>query len=137
MSQERTERERRLLNRNLRRIQLDNSQVRQDMSTTTGNTGTNQQPAFTFKGLLKWSIIGLDLTDSGFNKLHSKESTFESSKIKYNLEPEKFKNYTKDLIEKVGRIHAVTDCTINVGNSMNKYLLKEYSSITTELMTTN
>ena len=79
----------------------------------------------------------MDLTDPGFNKLHSKESTFESSKIKYNLEPEKFKNYTKELIEKVERIHAVTDCTINVGNSMNKYLLNEYSSITTEQMTTN
>ena len=133
----RTERERRLSIRNFRKIQLANSQARQSMSSTTGDTNNIQQPAFTFKGLSKWSIVGLDLTDSGFSKLHSKESTFESSKVKYNLEPEKFKNYTKDLIEKVERIHAVADCTVNVGNNINKYVLKEYSSITTEQMTTN
>ena len=55
---------------------------------------------FTLLGLSRWSIEGVNLSDSGFNKQHSKELTFESSKTKYNLAPESFKNYATDLIKK-------------------------------------
>ena len=66
---------------------------------------------FTLKGLLKWSIEGLDLTDAAFSKLHSKESKFDSDKKKYDLSAETFKNFTKSLVEKVERIHATREFT--------------------------
>ena len=48
---------------------------------------------FTLKGLSKWSIEGLDLTDAAFSKLHSKESKLDIEKKKYEeLEPEKNNN---------------------------------------------
>ena len=48
------------------------------------------QPAIVMKSLSKWGMVGLDLSDAGFSKLHSKESKYSESKAKYNLEPEKF-----------------------------------------------
>ena len=100
-----------------------------------GQVNQNPNPAnFTLKGLSKWSKVGLDLTDSGFSKLHSKESNFEKDKKKYNLASESFKTYTENLIEKVERIHAVEQCMVNISNTRNGYVLKEYSSITIAMM---
>ena len=90
MALEGTERERRLLDRNFRKSQLSNSQERQNMA------GDN---TFTLKGLSKWSMEGLDLTDAGFSKLHTKESKFDSENKKYDLGSETFRNYTKNLIK--------------------------------------
>ena len=61
----------------------------------------------TKKKLSKWGITGLDITDAGFSKLHSKEQTFEESSRKhYNLEKTGFLNYANNLVEKVKRIYA-------------------------------
>ena len=124
----RTERERRLLNRNFRKIQLSNSQERQNMAG--GNT-------FTLKGLSKWSMEGLDLTDAGFSKLHAKESKFDSEKKKYDLGSETFRNYTKNLIEKVERIHAIKDFTVNITANKAGFILREYSLISSNVMKAN
>ena len=80
---------------------------------------------FTLKGLSKWSIEGLDLTDAAFSKLHSKESKFDIDKKKYDLPAEIFKNYTKNLIEKVERIHATRDFTVNITANRSGFILKE------------
>jgi len=98
----------------------------------TGNTGT-----FTFQGLSKWSTVGLSLTDTGFSKLHSKESHFEKDKKKYDLSPENFRTYTRNLIEKVERIHAVNDFQVNIRTGKDAYILKEYTSISLALMNAN
>ena len=91
--------------------------------------------SYTLRGLSKWSTTGLDLSDAGFSKLHAKESTYESSKTKYDLAPENFKNYTNNLIEKVERIHAVQECTVATTGTNTKFVLKEYSSLTVAQMT--
>ena len=102
--------------------------------------GQGQNPPvpanFTLMGLSKWSKVGLDLTDSGFNKLHSKESTYEKEKKKYNLSSKRFKLYTDNLIEKVERIHAVNECTVDINPNKKGYVLREYSSITNAVMKT-
>ena len=121
-----TDRETRLLNRNNRKTQVSNSQEAQNMSAT-----------FTLKGLSKWSIEGLDLTDAAFSKLHSKESKFDIDKKKYDLSAETFKNYTKNLIEKVERIHATRDFTVNITANRSGFILKEYSLILTNVMNAN
>ena len=94
----------------------------------SGNTN------FTLKGLSKWSKEGLDLTDLGLSKLHSKESTFEKDKKKYDLSSETFKTYIELLIEKVERIHAVEQCTVDISNTKKVFMLKEYSSISNATM---
>ena len=90
--------------------------------------------SFTFKGLSKWSKVGLDLADPGFSKLHSKESNFEKEGKKYNFASESFKTYTENLIEKVERIHAVEQCKVKISNTKTGYVLKEYSSISNAMM---
>lgn len=51
-------------------------------------------PAINKKALSKWAIVGLDLKDSGFSKLHNKESTFnEKIMKKYDLNPESWDKY--------------------------------------------
>ena len=121
-----TEREIRLLNRNIRKSQVSNPQQVQNMTN-----------AFTLKGLSKWSIEGLDLTDAAFSKLHSKESKFDSDKKKYDLSSETFKNFTKDLVEKVERIHATKEFTVNITVTRTGFILKEYSLISTNVMNVN
>ena len=65
------------------------------------------------KSLSKWAIRGLDLSDSGFSKLHSAESKFSSDKTQYNLDPEKFESFKNTLIQKVNRMHAITCMAAN------------------------
>jgi hypothetical protein len=98
------------------------------------NINIQLQPATALivkKSLLKWRMRGLDLSDSGFSKLHDKESKFDSSKeTQYNLEPEKFENYKQTLIQKVNRIHAL-NCMSAQGDDNNTYeILKEYTQLT-------
>jgi hypothetical protein len=98
------------------------------------NINVQQQPAVIVKkSLSKWGMRGLDLSDSGFSKLHDKESKFDSSKeTQYNLEPEKFENYKQTLIQKVNRIHAL-NCMSAEGDDTNVYeILKEYTQLTRE-----
>jgi len=90
--------------------------------------------AFTFKGIFKWTTVGLDLSDSGFSKFYSTESKFEKEKKKYDLSPEIFKTYTDHLIEKVERIHAFVECNARVTTLIQVVVLKEYSSIIEDSM---
>ena len=89
---------------------------------------------FTLMGVSKWSKVGLELNDSGFNKLHSKESIYEKEEKKYNPSSETFKLYTDSLIEKVERIHAIAECTVDINPTKKRHVLKEYSSITNAMM---
>ena len=66
----------------------------------------NVPPPIVKKTLSKWGIEGLDLSDPGFSKLHSKESKYSDNKAKYNLEPEKFENYKRNWYRKS------TECTL-------------------------
>ena len=85
------------------------------------------------KSLSKWGMRGLDLTDSGFSKLHDKESKFDLSKeTQYNLEPEKFENYKQTLIQKVNRIHALNCMSARDDNGNTYEILKEYTRLTRE-----
>jgi hypothetical protein len=91
------------------------------------------QGAIVKKSLSKWGMRGLDLTDSGFSKLHDKESTFDSSKeIQYNLEPEKFETYKQTLIQKVNRIHALNCMSATNDNVEVCKILKEYMKLIRE-----
>ena len=89
----------------------------------------------TKKSLSKWAIRGLDLTDSGFSKLHSQESKFSSDKTKYNLEPEKFESYKGELIQKVNRMHALTSMAADDDTGTICEILKEYTKLTRENIT--
>ena len=84
------------------------------------------------KTLSHWAKRGLDLTDSGFSKLQSKEATFDDNIPKFDLEPEKFFTYKKMILEKVERIQA-TDTFTYVDNSgsqaVNYSIIKQYSSV--------
>jgi hypothetical protein len=81
------------------------------------------------KSLSKWAKVGLDITDSGFSKLHTKESTYEESKKLYDLEPEKFQSFKDNLIEKVQRIHAKDTFSAKDVNGNDCMILKEYSKL--------
>ena len=116
-------RARRLFIRLLRRHLADR---RQRIVNMSGQVQANQAPAFVLKGLSKWSKVGLDLTDSGFSKLHGKESTYEKEKKKFNLSSENFKEYKENLIEKVKRIHAVEECMVRINQNKSGHVLKEY-----------
>lgn len=119
----------------LRQIRNYHFSRQQRGAQNSNSTHTSLNMSYTLRGLSKWSIEGLDLSDSGFSKLHDKESKFESSKTKYDLAPEKFKDYANDLIEKVERIHAIQECTVTTTGTNTKYVLKEYSSLTAAQMT--
>ena len=107
------------------------------------NTNKNQQqimaanvaavpaaPAVVKKSLSKWQQEGLDISDAGFSKLHAKESKFDSSRKKYDLEPEKFQLFCDDLIEKVQRMHAKEVFTIQDANQTDCMVLTEYTKLT-------
>ena len=98
-------------------------------SSSLSVTDSEQTMAYVKKKLSKWSTVGLDITDTGFSKLHAKESKYEDGRKKYNLEPEGFKRYTDNLILKVHRISAVEEFTVNDGTD-NCMILKEYSKVT-------
>ena len=84
----------------------------------------------TKKKLLKWALQGLDISDSGFNKLHSKESHYDKDKKLYDLNPESFKRYRDDLIEKCGRMYAKKLFTTPDDDNGDRDILKEYSRLT-------
>ena len=84
----------------------------------------------TYKSLSKWSIQGLDMSDSGFAKLHDKESKFEDDKKQYDLDPAKFKRYVDNLKEKVNRIHVKNTFSISLTSGTTLHVLKHYSTIT-------
>ena len=91
------------------------------------------------KILSLWAKEGLDLTESAFSKLHSKESKFEENREKYDLKPETFRKFAKHLSNKVIQIYALTEFTVSVSiaNStavVKKNILKEYSTIEREDM---
>jgi hypothetical protein len=87
-------------------------------------------PVIVKKSLSKWGMIGLDLSDSGFNKLHSKESKFSESHTKYNLEPEKFESYKETLIQKVNRMHALNCMSARDDSNDVCEVLREYTRLT-------
>ena len=66
------------------------------MVTLTRNMSTISR-----KILSLWAKEGLDLTDSAFTKLHSKESKLEEGQEKHDLKPEKFRNFAKHIITRV------------------------------------
>lgn len=115
----------------------DPSESSSDVSSSSSEPIVHQQPIMAApnpivkKSLSIWATSGLDLSDSGFSKLHSKESTFpEDKSVKYDLEPEKFEAYKQNLIEKINRIHSklpfqATDDTTKVCD-----VLTEYSRLT-------
>ncbi len=86
------------------------------------------------KPLSVWATVGLDLNDSSFSKLHSKESSYGDSKPKYDLEETKFEEYKNMLIEKVKRMHA-KDTFVGLDDDGNaRDVLKEYTLLTAENM---
>jgi hypothetical protein len=89
-------------------------------------------PAPRKKSLSKWAQIGLDLSDPGFSKLHSKESHFSDDDKKYDLEPEKFEAFKQSLIEKVNRMHSNEVMLIDDDSGNLKNVLKEYTLLNAE-----
>lgn len=87
---------------------------------------------FVRKSLSKWAQVGLDLSDTGFNKLHSKESHFSDDDKKYDLEPEKFVSFKQSLIEKVNRMHANDIMQANDDKGNLKDILREYTLLNGE-----
>ncbi len=95
---------------------------------------------FTKKGLSKWGTQGLDISDSGFSKLHAKEQMLETNRKQYDLTQDTFLNYTDHLIEKVNRMYAkstftVADSTTPTPNQC--FVLTEYTKLTEEDMKSN
>ena len=84
------------------------------------------------KSLSKWAQVGLDLSDPGFSKLHSKESHFSDDDKKYDLEPEKFEAFKQNLIEKVNRMHSNDVMMIDDDAGNLKHVLKEYTLVNSE-----
>ena len=97
----------------------------------------NMVNTIAYKSLSKWSIEGLDMSDSGFAKLHDKESKFEDDKKQYDLAADKFKRYVDNPKEKVNRIHAKKTFSIKASTTVTYEVLKHYSTITEAQMTTN
>lgn len=81
------------------------------------------------KSLSKWATEGLDINDTTFSKLHSKESNYEDKKELYDLQPESFTTYRNNLIEKMDRIHGRQTYTVNDGTD-DHVVFSEYSMIT-------
>ena len=96
--------------------------------TVATMTGT-----FKKKGLSRWNIEGLDVNDSGFSKMHSKEMRFEeTTKKRYDLQKETFLNWTQGLIEKVDRIYGRGVFTIQDSSATPEdcFVLTEYTKLT-------
>jgi hypothetical protein len=102
--------------------------------TPTGNPATTTSVPVK-KKLSKWATIGLDLSDPGFSKLHSKESHFPDDSIaKYDLEADKFESFKQSLIEKVNRIHGKMVMAVDDDGGNRCDLLREYTKITEDNM---
>jgi hypothetical protein len=94
--------------------------------------GANPLRPITKKSLSKWGMTGLDLSDAGFSKLHSKESKFSDTQTKYNLEPEKFESYRETLIQKVNCIHGLNCMSALDNDGAACEILREYTRLTRE-----
>ena len=91
--------------------------------------GSNPPTARPIKKVLSlWAQEGLDPTSLSFNKLHASESKHEEKLEKYDLKPEKFRNYAKSLMEKVTRIYAIKEFTVASAGT-DKNVIKEHSTI--------
>ena len=91
----------------------------------SGSGGT-APPVLRKKGLSKWGVLGLDISDPGFSKLQSKEMRFEeSSRTRYDLGKEKFSNWRTELTEKVNRMYARKDFSANDTAGSNCFILNE------------
>ena len=75
--------------------------VTSQLTVSQGQPTVSQgvQPAVTqantvpkLKPLSQWARLGLDLSSAALAKLQSKESSYDDSRTKYDLEPEKFEN---------------------------------------------
>ena len=99
----------------------------QTTSTVTNPQPLPQQPRL--KPLSQWARLGLDLSSTAFAKLQGKESSYDDSRTKYDLEPEKFESYRQEWIEKVNRMHAEQTFTINDSNSNPCHVIKEYTKL--------
>jgi hypothetical protein len=82
------------------------------------------------KKLSRWALQGLDISEAGFSKLHSKESHFEKDGKHYDLNPESFKTYRDGLIEKIERMFAKDVFNIKDVNDTKRGVLKEYTRLT-------
>jgi hypothetical protein len=108
-------------------------------STNSGNSGSGgtAPPALRKKGLSKWGVLGLDISDPGFSKLQSKEMRFEeSSRTRYDLGKEKFSNWRTELTEKVNRMYARKDFSANDTTGSDCFILTEYTKLTEVDLTT-
>jgi hypothetical protein len=121
-----------------------NQKESEKMAEQEGNANEAQQGAYAINGnaniaqpiilksLSKWAVLGLDLTDSGFSKLYSKEYTFHDYKVKYDLQPEKFEEYKNELIKKINCMNAI-ESFIGIDNdNIQRFLPKEYTLLTAE-----
>jgi hypothetical protein len=98
---------------------------------TTSATATAPAPVAR-KKLSKWGTEGLNISDPSFSKLHSKEQKFEeSTRQKYDLEKEKFLNFSTNLVEKVNRLYAKNDFTMpdSSPTPANCFVLTEYTKL--------
>ena len=108
------------------------------------DTSTPINMAFHKKGLSKWGTEGLDIADSGFSKLHSKEQHFETAKTKYDLSNDTFLTYTDNLIEKVNRMYSKDVFTAPITETVTQpdgtispikcFVLTEYTKVTEDEM---
>jgi hypothetical protein len=84
------------------------------------------------KTLSKWAQVGLNLSDPGLSKLHSKELYFLDNNKKYDLELEKFEAFKQNLIEKVNRMHSNNVIMIDDDASNLRHVLKDYTLMNSE-----
>ena len=81
------------------------------------------------KKLSRWALEGLDIADAGFSKLQSKEGHFEKDGKLYDLNPETFKKYRDNLIEKVERMFSKGVFLSKDDDSFDRDIMKEYSRL--------
>ena len=122
----------------------DNNSTDSDSDSESTSISTSVNMAFIKKGLSKWGTEGLDIADSGFSKLHSKEQHFETAKTKYDLSNDTFLTYTDNLIEKVNRMYSKDVFTAPITETVTApdgtispikcFVLTEYTKVTEDEM---
>ena len=122
-----------------RRVKKNRRVVRRMASGSSGSSGAGSSgggggtapPAIRKKGLSKWGVLGLDISDSGFSKLQSKEMRFEeTTRTRYDLGKEKFSNWRSELIEKINRMYARKDFSAVDATGTDCFVLTEYTKLT-------
>ena len=102
--------------------------TRAQIATVLQSLGNRSTPAVVGpRKLSHWAYEGLDLGDSGFSKLHAKESKYNEDTL-YDLNEEKFLNVRKLCEEKVKKIFAKEVFTINDGTTDHN-LITQYPSL--------